>query len=385
MATPGACALTPSLRPAQGTITLPPAQDNNAPQDLDRDALFPRPQEPSATRAAGPPLLPGDFRRKAPYLTGVVALAFLVLCACWSTTWYAIRLCLQGYPPMWGATLRFALATVLMGAMVAVLRGPRAGTASLGEGGRRLHLVLLCAGVANGLGYACVYLAERTISGGTAAVISATSPFFTAVAARLMGLEPFLARRLIGVGLGFAGVTIMMSEGISRSSAHLSAMLLVTLSSAVLWPLYGALLKRHACGVHPLLSCTYLLGYTALTLFVLSLLRGEPMPLLWRLPAMAHLGLFYLAIVGSVIAWTVYMWLLQRLDLTVLATMGLIQPVLALVLDWFAGDLGQLRMRGLFGAALVIAGVALAVLRNGGLRFMVRRPAPDLQAEIRPI
>jgi drug/metabolite transporter (DMT)-like permease len=322
----------------------------------------------------------------------VVALAFLVLCACWSTTWYAIRLCLQGYPPVWGATLRFALAALLMGALVAFLRRQRAGLrpglagpAALGEEGRGLHLVFLGAGVANGLGYACVYLAERTISGGTAAVISATSPFFTAVAARLLGLEPFLARRLIGAVLGFAGVTIMMSEGLSRSGAHLSAMLLVTLASAVLWPLHGALLKRHACGVHPMLSCTYLLGYTALTLFVLSVTRGEPMPRIAQLPAVAHLGLFYLAVVGSVIAWTVYLWLLQRLDLTVLATMGLIQPVLALGLDWFAGDLGQLRLRGLFGAALVILGVALAVLRSGGLRVAVRRPAAELQAGVRPI
>jgi drug/metabolite transporter (DMT)-like permease len=63
-----------------------------------------------------------------------------------------------------------------------------------------------------------------------------------------------------------------------------------------------------------------------------------------------------------VLAWTVYLWLLKRLDLSLLATMALIQPVLALVVDWLAQD-AQLRPEGYLGALLVLLGVTFAALR----------------------
>lgn len=290
----------------------------------------------------------------------MVLLLFLVLCACWSTTWYAIRLCLQGYPPLWGASLRFLLAAALMALLMAAQQKGR-------PRGRTVHIALLVSGIANGLGYALVYWAERSISGGTAAVISASSPFFTAVAARLYGLEPFVARRLIGVLVGFSGVALMMTDavvadGAGLGSHKLQAMLLVTVASAILWPLHGAVLKRHANHLPSITGCTYLLTYTALCLLGLCLLSNEHIPSPRAAPLQAHLGLLYLSLIGSVLAWTVYMWLLKRMDLTVLSTMSLIQPVLALVVDWLGSD-AQLRPHGYLGAGLVLFGVMLAVLR----------------------
>jgi drug/metabolite transporter (DMT)-like permease len=301
----------------------------------------------------------------------VVLIAFLVLCACWSTTWYAIRLCLRGYPPLLGASLRFLLATLLLLLIAGLIRRGRTTPHS-----RSVHLALLGAGLANGLGYACIYLAERTLSGGTAAVICAASPFFTALMARLYGLEPFVLRRLLGVSLGFFGVTLMMADGGERGPEHLSAMLLCTLASALLWPLYGALLKRQAAAIHPVLSCSYLLFYTGLTLLVLGLLTGEVMPLLASVPLPAHLGLLYLTVVGSVLAWSLYLYLLRRMDLTVLATMGLVQPVLALLVDLVVGDT-QLRPEGYLGALMVLSGVALAALQTN------RGPAEGPRRSIR--
>lgn len=291
------------------------------------------------------------------YPIRVVLLGFLLLCACWSTTWYAIRICLHGYPPLLGASLRFLLAAALLAGFLLLWR--RAG---LLPRRRSEHLALLVAGLANGIGYACLYLAEQTISGGTAAVIAATSPFFTAVVARLYGLEQLVVRRLVGVTVGFAGVAVMMAEGADTGPGHFAAMLEVAFAAAVMWPFYGAVLKRHTGGLHPLTSCTYLLGYTGLALSLLSLGRGERLPSLSAVPVAANLGLLYLVAVGSVLAWSVFLWLLKRIDLTVLATMGLIQPVLALLLDWLGRD-AQLQPRGYLGAVLVFAGLALAALK----------------------
>lgn len=284
----------------------------------------------------------------------MVAPAFIVLCLCWSTTWQAIRYCLAGYPPMSGAGLRFLIAT---GFLFLLLRLRRQSFQL--PGGRTQHLALAVAGVVNGLGYACIYLAEQTLSGGTTSVICAASPLFTLVLARLLGLEELSLRRILGMMLGLLGVVALFIDGLALGTGQFTAMLLAGLAAAVFWPLYGALLKRHAQQVPPLVATTYFLLYTAATLCVLSVVRREPLPELSAATWTAHAALLYLAVIGSVVAWTIYLWLLQRLDLTVLATLGLIQPVLALIIDLILGE-GQLKSSGYLGTALVLCGMALS-------------------------
>jgi drug/metabolite transporter (DMT)-like permease len=280
--------------------------------------------------------------------------AFAVLCLCWSTTWQAIRYCLDGYPPMSGAGLRFLLATALIFLLLRLRRGQL-----VLPGGARQHLAIAAAGIVNGLGYGCIYVAERTLSGGTTAVICAASPLFTLVLARLMGLEVLSARRLLGMLFGMGGVVALFLDGLTVGIGQFVAMLLAGLAAAFFWPIYSALLKRHAQHVPPLVATTYFLLYTAATLCVMSLGLREPLPAFRTAPWTAHAALLYLSIIGSVVAWSIYLWLLQRLDLTVLATLGLIQPVLALVLDLLT-DSAQLKTSGYLGTLLVLAGMGLA-------------------------
>lgn len=303
----------------------------------------------------------------------MIVLAYLFLCLCWSTTWQAIRLCLQGYPPLLGAALRFLFATALLIVIHLVVSSRQrrrtadeppghatSATASLIVG-RREHLALVGAGLFNGLGYACVYLAEQTLSGGTTAVLCATSPIFTLILARILGLEALLLRRLAGMAIGLGGIALLFLDGVRLSREHFQAMLLVLCAAAFMWPLYGALLKRYAHELSPLVSTTYFLFYTALILLVLSLLRGEPMPQLATAPWQAHAGLLYLTVIGSVLAWTVFLWLLKRLDLSVVSTIGLLQPLVALGIDLLLHE-AQLLPRGYLGAALVVIGMGLSTL-----------------------
>jgi drug/metabolite transporter (DMT)-like permease len=309
----------------------------------------------------------------------LIIAAYLLLCLCWSTTWEAIRLCLQGYPPLLGAALRFLLATLLL-ATVHALRQlatglPRPPRLGFGLSGPRQHLALGAAGVVNGLGYGCIYLAEQKLSGGTTAVICATSPLFTLLLARLFGLEALRLRRLLGMAVGLGGVSLLFADGLRLSREYFQAMLLAGCAAALLWPLYGALLKRYAQELPPFVSTSYFLFYTALALLLCSLGRGESWPLLRLVPLSAHLGLAYLTIVGSVLAWTLYLWLLQRLELSLLSTLGLIQPVLALLLDLLLGQ-AELRPRGYVGAGLVVAGMALSTLYPSAKRPAANRPLP---------
>lgn len=294
----------------------------------------------------------------------MLALAYAFLCLVWSTTWQAIRVCLLGYPPLFGAALRFLLATVLI-AVVCILAQLRR-RQPLAELWlpRTPHLGILGAGLLNGLGYGCIYVAEQTLSGGTTAIVCASSPLFTLLAARLLGIEPLRIHRLFGLAIGVSGIGAIFWDGLRGSRDQFQAMLLAGLAAAVIWPLYGALLKRYANGISALLSTTYFLFYTALVLFTLSIGQRESFTRFLGAPAAAHLAFAYLTVVGSVLAWSIYLWLLQRLDLSVLSTLGLVQPLLALALDLALRET-QLQPRGYVGAALVLLGMALSAQRSG--------------------
>ena len=287
-------------------------------------------------------------------LRSVEILGYLLLCLIWSTTWQAIRICLTGYPPMFGASLRFLIAAALLLVVVRARKLPLRL-----PGGRPQHLALLIAGIVNGLGYACVYLAELKLSGGTTAIICASSPLFTLIVARMFGLEPLLLRRLLGMSIGLGGMAALFWEGQTLGDGQIRAMLFALVAAAVMWPIYGALLKRYAHDLPPLLSTLYFLFYTALTLLVLAPLRGESWPNIAAAPAQAHLALIFLAVFGSVVAWSIYLALLQRLDLSVLSTLGLVQPVLALGLDLVLRE-AQLGPRGYLGALLVLVAMGLS-------------------------
>ncbi|MBL9003358.1 MAG: EamA family transporter [Myxococcales bacterium] len=292
----------------------------------------------------------------------MLALAYVFCCLVWSTTWQAIRICLLGYPPFFGAALRFLLATLIMGvACVAVQRRRGQPLASVLPD-RRAHLGILAAGGLNGLGYGCIYSAEQTLSGGTTAIVCAASPLFTLLAARLLGVEPLRWHRLFGLAIGVCGVGAIFWDGLRSGREQFQAMLLAGMASVLIWPLYGALLKRYTSNLPTLVSTTYFLFYTSLILFVLSLARQESFTRFLSAPLKVHLAFAYLTIVGSVLAWSVYMWLLRWLDLSVLSTLGLVQPLLSLALDVLLRE-AQLQPRGYVGAALVLIGMALTTQR----------------------
>jgi drug/metabolite transporter (DMT)-like permease len=292
----------------------------------------------------------------------VLALAYVFCCLVWSTTWQAIRVCLLGYPPFFGAALRFLLATLIMSVACVLVQRRRGQPFSSLLPDRSAHLGILAAGVLNGLGYGCIYSAEQTLSGGTTAIVCATSPLFTLLAARLLGIEPLRWHRLFGLAIGVCGVGAIFWDGLRAGREQFQAMLLAGMASVLIWPLYGALLKRYASGLPTLLSTTYFLLYTSLILFALSLGKHESFTRFLSSPLKVHLAFAYLTVAGSVLAWSVYIWLLRRLDLSVLSTLGLVQPLLSLALDIALRE-AQLQPRGYVGAALVLIGMALTTQR----------------------
>lgn len=287
-----------------------------------------------------------------------IAVVYAGVAFIWGTTWFAIRRCIGpgGYPTIESAALRFAIAAAVLGALYASGRG-RPGP----RGPRQLAALAGC-GVLCAAGYALVYLAEQTISGGLAAVLYGTFPLWTALFASVGRIERISPRAIAGSLLAMGGTAYLFADRLDVSHAQAVGVALV-LASVVVSALYTTLMKKAAAGVSSLSSTGVFLGTSALVLAVAGGL-SERQQLPWPPPAGPTLALLYLALVGSVLVFVGYFWLLERVSLMALSTLVLIEPILALAVDamWERGVV--LDARSYAGIAITIAGVGVSLVRR---------------------
>lgn len=285
----------------------------------------------------------------------VTVFAYAVCAIVWGTTWYAIRVCIQvgGYPTLPAAALRFTIAAAVLGVILALGFGrplPRT---------RRQWIGIAAAGVANALGYGLVYVGEERLSGGVTAVLFATLPLWTALLASASRTESVGVHHIAGALVALAGIALLSWDQMSASPEQGVGVALVfaaVLSSA----LYSLILKREAGDTHPLAATGLFLWVTAATLWVAALLAG-PVTVPWPPPAAPTVALLYLAVVGSVLTFGCYLYLLQRVTLMTTTTLVFIQPLIALVVDALWERDIRLDGRAYAGAAVILLGVFITV------------------------
>ena len=296
-----------------------------------------------------------------------VVVCYVVCALVWSTTWFAIRVCIGegGYPTLPAAALRFTIAALVLGALVWLGFGrPR-------PRGRRQLTWLALAGAFNGLAYAMVYRAEDTLPGGVVAVVFGTYSLFTAIGASITSTEKVRAIDVAAATLSLLGMAVIFWDRLSVSPDQAIGVLF-GLGSVFASVVYNIIFKREANDVNPLSSTALLLGVSSLTLWLTSAARG-PIELPWPPPAAPTAALLYLAILGSVVTFACYFYLLKRVSLMTASTLVLVQPVLALLVDAAFEEEVRLAGRNYLGVAITFGGVALAL---GWKWRAARRAAP---------
>ncbi|MBI4704318.1 MAG: EamA family transporter [Deltaproteobacteria bacterium] len=296
----------------------------------------------------------------------------LAYCACalvWGTTWLAIRACIApgGYPSVGAAALRFSLAgAVLLALWVSgmVRPGPRT----------RRELGWTClAGALDAGGYGLVYCAVERISGGLAAVLFGSAPLMMAAVAWLTRTERASPRAVVGAALAVAGISLIFADRLEVSASQALGVGLA-LGSVVLSCLGSIVVKRRCGGQHPLALAAVFLTASSAVLWTLSA-AVDTRPLPWPPPPGPTAALVYLALVGSVLVFGCYFFLLARVRLMTISTLALVQPLIALALDAVWEVQIRLSARSYVGAALVLGGLGLALFARAPL---YRRPGPAL-------
>lgn len=285
--------------------------------------------------------------------SAVIALLSLI----WGTTWAAIRISLEGFPPLTGVALRFAVASAVL-VVVARALGVRLG----GAGRREWSLRLAHGGLSFGISYGVVFWAEQWVPSGLAAVIFATFSLFVVVMARAVlpdeRMGPF---GLLGVGVGLLGVAVIYAEDLGRlGGPQVAFASVVLLASPIASAAANVVIKRWGEGVHPVSLNAWAMGMGSVAVGALAALVEADRPIV---PAPGPvLALLYMAVLGSALTFSLYYWLLQHLPASRLSLIAYLTPVVAVAIG--VGVLDEpLTPRIVIGAALVLAGVAAAVRR----------------------
>jgi drug/metabolite transporter (DMT)-like permease len=293
-------------------------------------------------------------------------LAFLSLLVFWGSGFLAIRFGLQGFPPFFFMASRFLIGGSLLFAVMAA-RGHRLPT--LREWGFSfLEGLLLMVGGGGALAYA-----QRTIGSGLAAVGIATVPIWTALFSGLFGQWPS-RMEWTGIALGFAGVFLLNAEGELRTDPF-GAVLLFT--SAVTWAL-GSILSRRLPLPKGLMAAASEMLAGGLVMIPLGVLLGER---LTGLPPLRPLlGLLYIAIPGSAIAFGAYTYLLQNVRPALATSYTYINPAIALGLGvLIAGE--QVSGTEIAAVGTILCGVAVIVLSHNTRPYPDTRPVQDQNRE----
>lgn len=277
----------------------------------------------------------------------LIPLALFALYVIWGSTYLGIRFALESYPPFLLAGIRFLGAgTVLYG----VLRW-RGMAAPSGRQWRNAAFTgMLLLGFGNGL----VCFAEQHVNSGIAAVAVASMPLFAALFAGLYG-QWSNRRETIGLLVGFAGV-IVLNLGSGLSGSRLGAVALIV--AAICWAFGSAWSRRQEMPSGPMNTAAQMLCASAALLLV-GFASGE------RLPAHptvhASLALVYLAVFGSIIAFSAYLYVLKHARPALATSYAYVNPPVAVLFGvLLAGEtVGPFDLAGM---AIILLGVAVITL-----------------------
>ena len=205
-----------------------------------------------------------------------------------------------------------------------------------------------------------LFWGEQFIPSGLAAVLQATIPGFgLLVAPWLLPAERPTPRKVLGVGIGLAGVAGIFAHELhagSRAAAWGSAAVVFAAASVATG---NVLVKSRGAHLPPAAMAAWQMVFGFIPLLAVGLWReGSPLALHWTPAAVGCL--LYLAVVGSAVAFYLYYWLTARAPVTSVMTVALVTPVSAVLLGWLI--LGEtLSWRTALGAAAVLAGTTLVI------------------------
>jgi drug/metabolite transporter (DMT)-like permease len=289
----------------------------------------------------------------------------------WGSTYLFIKYAIESIPPFMLGASRFVVAGALLYAIALWRGGKHAGP-------RDFRLAMLTGVLMLGMGNGAVMWAELSVPSGVVALIVSAVPIMIVLIdwLRPRGVRPRSAV-FIGLALGFAGMVVLIGPRAIVGRGNVdeigAAILMVGCTS---WAFGSILTRGKSSAASPFIFSALQMMAAGGAMLIASLALGEP----WRfsvgdVTAKSAWSWVYLALAGSVIGYTAYVYLLGAVSATKASTYAYVNPVIAVVLGWaFANE--PIGIRTLVAAAIILAGVAMITMKQASAHPTGEHPVP---------
>src|SRR5437762_13675186 len=306
-----------------------------------------------------------------------IILAFAALYLIWGSTYLGIRFAIETIPPFLMAGTRFLLAGLIMYAI-----GWSQGLVRSSWANWRRSLIIGACLLLGGNGG--VTISEKYIDSGLAALIVATVPIYIVVLGWASGMAP-RPTPIVWLGLagGFIGVGILLGPALRLSSndgRHPAIGMSILLVSSFIWSAGSVYSRTAKHAASPFLTAAQQMLCGGLLLLLAGVVTGEvPRFHPGSVSILSLASFIYLVIIGAVVGYTAYIWLLRHCEPAKVATYAYVNPIVAVLLGAaFAGE--TMTVRVLIAAALIIGSVAIVITAQQ----LKARAEPAISAVIEP-
>jgi drug/metabolite transporter (DMT)-like permease len=246
----------------------------------------------------------------------------------WGGTFLAMRYGVEVLPPFLLGSTRYLIAGPVMLALAAIFR------LKLRPSGREWGRLAIIGVLMLGCGNTSVLWAEQYIPSGLAALLVASIPLYAAlIEMALPRGEGLPVRGWIGVGIGFAGIVLLLWPklrlGLHGDRREIVAAA-VTLAGSLGWTAASVIARRSTIRISGMASAGWQMTFGGLFNLGLLAISGGYHGAKWGMQAWA--SIFYLVVFGSLITYTAYLYLLDNVAVSKVATYAYVNPVIAVVL-----------------------------------------------------
>ena len=210
--------------------------------------------------------------------------------------------------------------------------------------------------------FTLVYWAEQFVPTGLTSVLFAIFPFWVIIFSRIaFPSEKIGMYKFFGVLLGFIGIAIIFQDELSFDFGNSTLGILAVILSATIQGGVAVVVKKYGKEINPVSINLIPLLITGIVLIPVGLIFEDRSRLAFSYNAL--FSILYLSTVGTVIVFTIYYWLMKKINVVILSLSTFITPIIAILLGWFFLN-EKLNTNHIIGSSLVLMGILFANFRG---------------------
>ncbi len=293
-------------------------------------------------------------------------IAYILVCIIWGSTYLAIKVGVQSFPPFLFAGIRFTIAggILLLYSYFKKLEFPT----KLND-----YIKISIVGLfLLALGNSAVVLGEMRINSNTAALLISTSPIFICLLEHIMpNGEKINLIDWIGMLISFIGVFILSFSGGGEFDRDIIGIILI-ISASIFWAIGSVYSKRTEFEGSVVVQIGVQMFTAGIMQMIVGILIGELPKINYNPQSFG--ALLYLIVFGSLVGYSSYIYLVSVWPISKAGTYAYVNPVVAIILGWlFLGE--QVTGKTLISTIFILAGVII-VQRSKEIARLKDKPTP---------